>query len=527
MGLMLRRTLGINTKIFGLIFILLILATMIGGVGLWSMNRIGMEMTDIAEENIPLVEKLTEITINQLEQTILYERAIRVGEKFGHDANARTEFSKLEASFKQRSGTVDKTFREAEAIATQGQQDAHTAHARQEFTALLQKLKKLEEEHHLFDQQAFRVFSLIRSAQTEGLEQIEKQVEDDADKLDHELEAIIREVESFTEASVQTAKQHEEQAFTWIAVILIGVLMLGIAIGSLVSTSIRSSLNRMELMAGEVAQTSEELASNNTTQSAGVEEVSASIEEMISTIQDVANNANQVASTAHNSLEQAKVGRSAVQELLSAMDLINDSSSQITDIINVISDIAEQTNLLALNAAIEAARAGEEGKGFAVVADEVRKLAERSAKAAGEITHLIKTSNTRVQDGVKLSTQADSVLNTIVEYVDNTAENVEQISAATEEQAASSNSIKDHINQVTSAIEENSAAAQELASNAENMTTEIQRAISGHVHIATNPEVGPTNPVIPSTAAPNLSGTNTPAPPPVPLSAGKADHLDW
>ncbi|HAS51569.1 MAG TPA: hypothetical protein DCS21_07425, partial [Gammaproteobacteria bacterium] len=110
------------------------------------------------------------------------------------------------------------------------------------------------------------------------------------------------------------------------------------------------------------------------------------------------------------SLAAAEEGSRAVVSTVSGMRAIAESSEQISEIIGVITEIAEQTNLLALNAAIEAARAGAHGKGFAVVADEVGKLAQRASEAAKEITRLIKDSTARVNEGSKLSDEAQKAL---------------------------------------------------------------------------------------------------------------------
>ena len=123
------------------------------------------------------------------------------------------------------------------------------------------------------------------------------------------------------------------------------------------------------------------------------------MEQLSATVKQNADNASAANQLALSASTVAQQGGAVVQEVVSTMSGINDSSRKIADIISVIDGIAFQTNILALNAAVEAARAGEQGRGFAVVAGEVRTLAKRSADAAKEIKTLIDESVTRWDKG--------------------------------------------------------------------------------------------------------------------------------
>ena len=155
-----------------------------------------------------------------------------------------------------------------------------------------------------------------------------------------------------------------------------------------------------------VSDGSSKMSDNSTTlsqaateQAATVEELNASIVEISSNISANADSAGKAKVLADDCMKIVNEGNVKMTDMLHAMEEINETSSQIANIIKTIEDISFQTNILSLNASIEAARAGEAGKGFAVVAGEVGQLAGKTAEAAKNTTALIKTSLTAVENG--------------------------------------------------------------------------------------------------------------------------------
>jgi len=211
----------------------------------------------------------------------------------------------------------------------------------------------------------------------------------------------------------------------------------------------------------ELSASSETLSQGATEQAASVEEVSSSMEQMAANIRQNAENARTTEDIAAKAAEDTEEGGKAVTQTVHAM-------KQIAEKISIIEEIARQTNLLALNAAIEAARAGEHGKGFAVVAAEVRKLAERSGSAASEISELSASS-------VEVAEKAGQMLERIVPDIRKTADLVQEIAAASNEQNAGAEQINKAIQQLDQVIQQNASASEEMASTSEELSSQAEQ----------------------------------------------------
>ena len=211
-------------------------------------------------------------------------------------------------------------------------------------------------------------------------------------------------------------------------------------------------------------------------QAANLEETAAAIDDISHKIKSSESSIERARAMALSAKEDAAKSSSVVTEAISAMGLIEQSSTRINDIISVIDEIAFQTNLLALNAGVEAARAGEAGKGFAVVAQEVRELAQRSANAAKEIKTHIQASGAQVQTGVQLVEATGAALQGIDGRVLTINASIGDIATLSREQSTGISEINSSINEIdrmtqqnAAMVEETTAATSQLKAEAENL----------------------------------------------------------
>lgn len=234
--------------------------------------------------------------------------------------------------------------------------------------------------------------------------------------------------------------------------------------------NIYNAVDEVTAGANQVSIGSQELSQGATEQASSIEELTSSIAEIASQTKLNAQNANKASALAKTMRDSAISGNEAMNEMLTSMQEINESSRNISKIIKVIDDIAFQTNILALNAAVEAARAGENGKGFAVVAEEVRNLAARSANAAKDTTSLIEGSIDRVEKGTKIAATTAKTLGNIVDGVDKVAGLVENIAVASNDQATAITQVNQGLEQVSKVVQTNSATAEESAAASEELS---------------------------------------------------------
>ncbi|HEY8394410.1 MAG TPA: methyl-accepting chemotaxis protein [Thermaerobacter sp.] len=310
------------------------------------------------------------------------------------------------------------------------------------------------------------------------------------DAVGQSTRSVLDAARELTDASQQSAAGAAEAAQA------VSQVAAGVTEQAQASEEVRQTIEQLR-------QTTEQIAAGAQQTAGEIQATSELLDRMNQAVEAVAGNAERARGRAEEAGATADRGAEVVRQTLDVMEEIRravgasaerirsleELSSQIGEITQVISGIAEQTNLLALNAAIEAARAGEHGRGFAVVADEVRKLAERSAVSAREITGLIEriqsgtaevvkameTATAEVDRGGIMANQTGEALQQILASVRGVVEDVRAIFDAAHELRASTEQVVRAFDAVAAVTEENTAATEEMAAGASQVGQSVER----------------------------------------------------
>jgi methyl-accepting chemotaxis protein len=283
----------------------------------------------------------------------------------------------------------------------------------------------------------------------------------------------------------------------------------------------RATISELKLAFDQFTEASDQISStimsfneNIQGESANTEEISASIEEMSAGMETVSGNAStqnstiqllndQIAALAQytNDINQliistnettnlmaneASAGESSLKTMHESTDKIIESSKDMTNILNIISEISDKINLLSLNASIEAARAGEAGRGFAVVAEEISKLADQTASSVNEIGSLIAINNTEIHHGQSAVENSIGIISRLINYVTSINEFSSQIMIIMDEQLKTKNEVEMSAKKVKVLSEEIAIAVTEN----KNGIFEITKSISDISNFSQNNAAG-------------------------------------
>ncbi len=272
---------------------------------------------------------------------------------------------------------------------------------------------------------------------------------------------------------------------------------------------INSTAEMVNEASSKAQMTSSSLQAASEQQSREIKETGEAVLRMAQQINEVSARASESVEVAQNSLTASQGGSQAVNHAISGMNVIRDqiqetakrikrlgeSSQEIGEIVELISDLTEQTNVLALNAAIQAASAGEAGRGFTIVAEEVQRLAERSAEATKQVAMLIKTIQTDTQDavaamerstqgvveGTRRSDEAGKSLDSIGAVSAELTTLIEGFSETTSRQAASAGTVAQSIQRILLVTEQTSKGTAQTAgsiSQLSELAQELKNSVS-------------------------------------------------
>ncbi|WP_193367743.1 methyl-accepting chemotaxis protein [Pelagibius marinus] len=217
-------------KLLGIVGLCLLATVIVAVIGIWRLSEIGHEIEGVAEDDMPLTEAVSRVTVHQLQQAVLLERILRLSGLV--EETTAEELQAVEAEFEHLSSAVDEEIAAGERLAEAAIKRARSAEEKAEFEKVLEGLSQIESEHRKYHDEASEIFRLSHEGRSYEALELVRGVEEEEENLNHELEALLEEIETFTEAAVMAAEEHEKAAIWQMGVVSLVSAVLGFALAA-------------------------------------------------------------------------------------------------------------------------------------------------------------------------------------------------------------------------------------------------------------------------------------------------------
>lgn len=412
---------GVGTKMLGVVGICLILLVAVAGVSIWQMSKIGHEIEGIAERDLPLTGVLTKVTTHQLEQAIFLERALRASGIKTDAETARTEFEAAFRKFTELAEQVDKEIKAAEKISKVAHEKAETPEARALFGKIDKQLRKVEVEHKGFDKHALEAFEHAKAGRFDAASALLPVIKKEEDELNHALEAMLFEVEGFTEHAAKVAEEHEKFALKALTILSISAIITGLLMSwILVRKAIVSPLS--EIVAGLTALSEDDMSIDLKVHSD--DEIGA-VAKAYATFKETLKHAKELEAAQASSKQEAEE-----KNRKNMLDIADSFEASIGEIVSTVSGASSELDATAQSMSSISEETNSQANSVAAASEQASANVQTVAAAAEEMTQSVAEITTRVctaSQSSQLAVEKVSKTSTEMKLLSDTAEKITQV----------------------------------------------------------------------------------------------------
>jgi methyl-accepting chemotaxis protein len=516
----------IRTKILGAVVLLLLLMTVSAGFGILKMNHVGNELDSIANQDIPLTEAITEITVNQLEQAIWFERFLRFGEVLAEKQYAAEGLKHAEKKVQEHSRLVEESKNQALDLVHHALQAAHAEEDRTEFEKVDTQLKTIAKHHEEYEHHVQQAFSLIHQGKIDAAEQLAVKIEAEEEELDHELEALLKEIESFTALSAKKAEADEHAALTGMSTITVAALAIGLVMGFFISRSITSPINKAVARLKDIAEGEgdltkrleadsrdelgematwfntflhnlqamiKDIAANSATLSNASTELSAISQQMSASSEQTSGKSSSVATATEEMSTNISSVAAAMEEATTNLNMVASATEQLTTSVSEIAQNSEKARGITGTAVSKARETSKKVNNLGDATQAISKVTEVITEISEQTNLLALNATIEAARAGEAGKGFAVVANEIKELAKQTAEatqeiknQIEGVQGSTLATVADIGEISQVIAEVDETVSTIAAAVEEQSVTTQDIAGNISQASDGVQEVNTN-----------------------------------------